>query len=208
MTKFERAIRRAVAAVNSEVLANPLVFLTESDIQSRLYAELFPSFGGVVEATNASCWGLETARKLRPTFSSRLHSELLLPEGRIDLAILDLRETFFRFSPKGKFSHAQLGTSGDHAFLEIKVSRTHRSSLGGKSRWLYLLQADLNKLSRYPWLSFLLAYNFDIDGVNTADIAGLRESMGPNTRLIYTNAKLPFIFLEAELGGLTPTPRS
>jgi hypothetical protein len=209
MTKFERAIRHAIATVNSEVLANPLAFLTESDIQSRLYAELLPSFGGVVEATNASCWGLEKPKKLRPAYSSRLHSELLLPEGRIDLAILDLRATWFRFSPKGKFSHVQLGASGDHAFLEIKVSRTHRSSLGGKSRWLYLLQADLNKLSRYPWLSFLLAYNFDIAGLSTTDIAGLRKSTGPNTRLIYTTAKLPVIFLDAELEPpLTPTPGS
>jgi hypothetical protein len=115
------------------------------------------------------------------------------------LAILDLRATCFRFSAKGKFSHAQLETSGNHAFLEIKVSRTHRSSLGGKSRWLYLLQADLNKLTRYPWLSFLLAYNFDIDGVSAADIAELRKATGPNTRLIYTTAKLPSIFLDAEM---------
>jgi hypothetical protein len=199
MTRFERAIRREIATVNSEVCANPLVFLTESDIQSRLYAALLPSFGGVVEATNASCWGLEKVRKLRPAYSSRLHSELLLPEGRIDLAILDLRSTVFKFSPKGKFSYAKLEASGDHAFLEIKLSRTHRSSLGGKSRWLYLLQADLQKLNRYPWLSFLLAYNFDIDGVNATDIAGLRRSAGPNTRLIYTTSKLPVIFLDAEL---------
>jgi hypothetical protein len=199
MTKFERAIRQAIATVNSEVKANPLVFLTESDIQSRLYAELFSSFGSVVEAKNASCWGLEKARTLMSTYSSRLHSELLLPEGRIDLAILDLRETLFRFSPKGNFSYVQLGTSGDHAFLEIKVSRTHRSSLSGKSRWLYLLQADLTKLKRYPWLSFMLAYDFDIDGVSATDIAGLRKSTGPNTRLLYTTAKLPVIFRDAEL---------
>jgi hypothetical protein len=199
MTKFERAIRHAIATVNSEILANPLVFLTESDIQSRLYAELLPSFGGVVEAPNTSCWGLEKARKLRPAYSSRVHSELLLPEGRIDLAILDLQATFFRFNSRGKFGHAQLGPTGNHAFLEIKVSRTHRSSLGGKSRWLYLLQTDLNKLARYPWLSFLLAYNFDINGVTATEIAGLRKSVGPNTRLIYTTATLPVILFDAQL---------
>src|SRR5260370_35361874 len=105
MTRFERAIRRAIATVNSEVLANPLVFLTQSDIQSRLYAALLPSFGGIVEAKNASCWGLTRAR-MRAIYSSRLHAELLLPEGRIDLAILDLQATVFKFSPKGKFSFA------------------------------------------------------------------------------------------------------
>lgn len=110
---------------------------------------------------------------------------------------------WFNLGPNGRFFFAELEedkTTRNQAFLEIKVSRTNRSSVGGKSRWLRLLRADLRKLSRYPCLSFLLAYDFDINGIGADELAALRQSAGPNTKLIYTTAKLPEVFLNAKPG--------
>jgi hypothetical protein len=194
MTIVETEIRRAIAEINSRARKHPLAFLTESDVQAQLYAALLPVCGDVARVVQAAAWGAGETHKLKPVFSSPLHSELLLPEGRIDLAILDLSATRFTFSPKGHFSHAQLDDAGAHIFIEIKVSRTHRSSLGGRSRWLNLLRADLAKLSRYSWRTFLLAYDFDI-GLSKSEVVDLRAYCGPSTRLVYLNSKSRSFFV-------------
>jgi hypothetical protein len=113
----------------------------------------------------------------------RLHSEFLLPEGRIDLAVLDLRSTRFAFNSRGRFGHAQL-ECGRHAFIEIKLSRTHRSGISAKQRWLRILREDLDKLRRYQWLSFLLAYDFDFQ-LSREEIRALSRFAGPRTRVLY-----------------------
>jgi len=197
MRRLESAIRHAIQRVNAEVREHPLAFLTESDLQCRLYAALLPTYGPLQPVTNTFVWGTEQPRPPKRVLSTRLHSEFLLPEGRIDLAVLDLRATRFAFNSKGRFGHAQLKT-GDHAFVEIKVSRTHRSGISTKARWLKLLRADLKKLSRYSWLSFLLAYDFDFS-LPESEIRALRRLAGPHTRLIYVRDAFGSQYLEEVL---------
>jgi hypothetical protein len=195
MRNLEGTIRGAIQRVNAEVREHPLAFLTESDLQCQLYAGLLPAYGRLEPVSNTFIWGTAQPRTPKPLQSMRLHSELLLPEGRIDLAILDLRATRFAFSSKGHFGYAQL-QPGSHAFIEIKVSRTHRSSIG-KARWLRLLRADLDKLRRYPWLSFLLAYDFDFQ-LPPAEIRALSRMAGPRTRFLYLKDVFGCCYLEEE----------
>jgi hypothetical protein len=194
MRSLERTIRAAIQRVNADVCKNPLAFLTESDIQCRLYAALLPTYGTLEPISNTFVWGTDQPRAPRPMNSMRLHSELLLPEGRIDLAILDLRNTRFAFNSNGRFGYAAL-ESGRHAFIEIKVSRTHRSGISTRARWLRLLSADIRKLRRYPWLSFMLAYDFDFL-LPQKEIRALSKLAGPNTRVIYLKDAFQCSYLE------------
>ena len=189
MQNLENTIRRAIQQVNDRIQNHPLAFLTESDIQCQIYAALLPIYGSFEPVSNRSVWGTDCPKPLKFIHTSRLHSELLLPEGRIDLAVLDLCATRFAFNSKGRFGHAQLEL-GAHAFIEIKVSRTHRSNISSKARWLKLLRADIEKLRCYPWLSFLLAYDFDLQ-LPKDDIDELSDLAGPLTRVLYL--KDPFM---------------
>lgn len=183
MANLESAIRDSIERVNAEIRRHPLAFLTESDVQCRLYAALLQDYGSMELVSNTYVWGTTQPQSLQPIQSIRLHSELLLPEGRIDLAVLDLRSTRYAFNSKGRFGYVQL-ESGNHVFIEIKVSRTHRSGVSTKARWLQLLRADLEKLSRYSWLSFLLAYDFDFQ-LSQEEINALSKHSSPNTRVLY-----------------------
>jgi hypothetical protein len=68
-----------------------------------------------LRSTNTSIWGTDSPNTLKLINSTRLHSELLLPKGRIDLAIVDLKATRFAFNSKGRFGHVQL-EAGNHVF--------------------------------------------------------------------------------------------
>jgi len=194
MRNLERTIRGAIQRVNANVREHPLAFLTESDIQCQLNASLLPTYGSLQAISNTSVWGTAQPRAPKLLNSMRLHSELLLPEGRIDLAVLDLRATRFAFNSNGRFGFAQL-ESGSHAFIEIKVSRTHRSGISTRGRWLQFLRADIDKLRRYPWLSFLLAYDFDFR-LPQKEISVLSRLAGPRTRVVYLKDVFECCYLE------------
>jgi len=148
MQSLEITIRNAIRQVNVNISKHPLAFLTESDIQCQLYAALLPTYGGLERISKTSVWGTSRRPELKPVRSMRLHSELLLPEGRIDLAILDLEATRFAFNSRGRFGHAQL-ESGGHAFIELKLSRTHRSSVSSKRRMSSCAESTCRVLSGY-----------------------------------------------------------
>jgi len=194
MQDLENTIKNAIRQVNERIQKHPLAFLTESDIQCHIYSELLPVYGGFEPISNTSVWGADCSKPLKPMQTSRLHSELLLSEGRIDLAVLDLCATRFAFNSKGRFGHVQLD-HGEHAFIEIKVSRTHRSNISSKARWLKLLRADIEKLRRYSWLSFLLAYDFDLQLAQN-EIDALSEFAGPFTRVLYFKNQLGVSYLQ------------
>lgn len=195
MQTIESTIRDAIRGVNANIREHPLAILTESDIQCQLYAALLPAYGCLDPISNTFVWGTPQPRTLKPIQSMRLHSELLLPEGRIDLAILDLSATRFAFNSNGRFGHAQL-EPGNHAFIEIKVSRTHRSGVSTRAKWIQLLHADIEKLRQYPWLSFLLAYDFDFL-IPQEEINVLSKLAGPQTRIIYLKDVFECCYLKA-----------
>jgi hypothetical protein len=201
---LESVIRNSIERVNADIRKHPLAFLTESDIQCRLYAALLSAYGSIEPVSNMYVWGTTRPRPLQPIQSMRLHSELLLSEGRIDLAVLDLCATRYAFNSKGRFGHVQL-ESGSHAFIEIKVSRTHRSGVSTRARWLHLLRADLEKLSRYSWLSFLLAYDFDFQ-LPQDEISALSKLAGPHTCLLYLKDDFECCYFEKMLPNKALNP--
>ncbi len=181
--KAVAAVRRAVSQVNATILVHPLSVLTEADIQARLYAALVPHFGGLQRVSNTFVWGTPRPRPLMSLMSVRLHSELRLLRGSVDLAILDLSATRFAFNSKGRFGHAQL-QPGDHIFIELKATRTHRSQVSTRARWKDLIHADLEKLSQYAWPSLMLCYDFDFHLVGP-EVADLKRRAGPRTQFLY-----------------------
>jgi hypothetical protein len=144
---------------------------------------LLAHFGDACEITNIFVWGTHEVRKTRQCITRRLHSELLLPEGRIDLAILDLSHVRFAINSRGKFGHIQL-EEGEHIFIEIKASRTNRSSISSKSIWQNLILSDIAKLNRYQHKSFMLC--FDFSGLLNDDLVSqISATSNPQVELIY-----------------------
>jgi len=181
---LKRIVRTAIVEVNNKIRRDPLVALTESDIQCLLYASLLPHCGKLAPVTNVSMWGTQSRKRLKPLRSTLLHSELLLPDGRIDLAIIDLAAARFAFNSRGRFGYMQL-EEGNHIFIEIKASRTHRSCVTSKHRWKHLLQSDIKKLKRYhPYACFLACYDFN-NLLDAASIDELADLARPNVEFTY-----------------------
>ena len=180
---LKRIVRTTIVEVNRKIRRDPLIALTESDIQCLLFASLFSYFGKKEPITNVFVWGTNIPKRLKPLWSTMLHSELLLPEGRIDLAILYLAAARFAFNSRGRFGGVQL-EEGNHAFIEIKASRTHRSQVTSKHRCKQLLQSDINKLKRYPHLCFLVCYDFN-DLLDTSSIHELADLAQPKVVFTY-----------------------
>jgi len=142
------------------VRANPLMYFSESDLQSELFSILLGRFNSEEAIKNILVWGTDNPGTPRIVFSRRLHSELLLPGGRIDLAVLDLDKVRMAINSKGRFGHIQLDP-GRHVFIEIKASRTNRRNISSKNHWINLILADIKKLHAYSHPCFLLCFDFN-----------------------------------------------
>jgi hypothetical protein len=126
---------------------NPSIYFNESDIQSDLYSMLSEKFRKPIHIQKTWMWGTNKQKPIRPIFTRKVHSELLLPCGRIDLAILDVNNTKFALNSRGEFGHIQL-EKGEHIFIEIKSSRTNRSKISSKRVWKNLILKDIEKLDK------------------------------------------------------------
>lgn len=154
-------VRVSIDTLVTSFRSNPLLYFNESDLQSELFAillENFRSYDAVIK--NRFVWGTDKPRVTRGVVTRRVHSELLLPEGRIDLAILDLEAVRLAFNSRGRFGHLQLQT-GEHIFIELKASRTNRSGISSKHFWARRIKADLEKLASYNHQCFLLCFDFN-----------------------------------------------
>ena len=165
-----RLVRESIEELKQVVIANPVMYFGESDIQSELFSILLARFNTEEEIKKVFVWGTNSPKTPQMVFSRRLHSELLLPNGRIDLAILDLDNVRMGINSKGRFGHIQI-EPGRHVFIEIKASRTNRSSISSRNRWVQLISADINKLRAYSHPCFILCFDFnrllDGDAVST-----------------------------------------
>lgn len=138
----------------------PFKYFNESDIQSDLYSRLLVKFGEPVNITDRRVWSVGKQPLTRDCITRRLHSELLIPGGRIDIVILDPNAVSLSINSKGRFGHIQL-SDGKHIFIEIKASRTNRSSTNSRNKWSELIYKDLEKLSKHGNYSFMLCFDFD-----------------------------------------------
>ena len=178
------ATLECITILNNKLKQNPLIAFNESDIKCYLYSLLLKKFGKLEQASNIRIWGTEKSLQIKPIISTILHSELLLPEGRIDLAIINLSNTRFAFNSKGRFGHVQFD-DGNHVFIEIKATRTNRSAITSKHRWKKLIRADIEKLQKYKSnICFLLCYDFN-DLLDDGSIETLAKPVGEDIEFIY-----------------------
>jgi hypothetical protein len=180
-------VRDNVLTLARRFESNPTLFFNESDFQSELFTQLLVKYSNEGRITKTRVWGTDKPKPIKAVYSRRLHSELLLPEGRIDLAILDLDNVVFAVNSKGRFGYIQL-TSGNHIFIEIKSSRTIRSCVTSRGKWLRSLIADIEKLSHYNHHCFLVCFDFN-RYLDKNSISKLRQSVAANLELFYFTNK-------------------
>jgi hypothetical protein len=139
---------------------------------------------------NVCAWGTKN-KDVEGLFSRQLHSEFLLAEGRIDLALLDLQKVRMTFDPRGRFRYLQAEESRKHVFIEIKSSRTNRSRVSSKHRWTQLVMSDIRKLNEYKNACFLICYDFD-DLLGKADVSSLTAKAHKNVVVTYVRTRSSF----------------
>lgn len=183
-------VKTCIKELNRKVRKNPLAYISESDVQSELFAILLRRFNRMERVKNVYVWGTKT-NGVEPVFSRQLHSEFLLPEGRIDLALLDLKKVRMAFNSRRRFGYLQPEESRKHVFIEIKSSRTNRSSVSSKHRWVQLVMSDIRKLNNYKNACFLICYDFD-DLLGKADVSSLAAKAHKNVVVIYVRTRSNF----------------
>ena len=183
-------VKTCIEELNRKVRKNPLAYLSESDVQSELFAILLRRFNRLERVKNVYMWGTKI-KGVAPVFSRQLHSEFLLAEGRIDLALLDLKKVMMAFNSRGRFGHLQPEESRKHVFIEIKSSRTNRSRVSSKHRWIQLVMSDIRKLNEYKNACFLICYDFD-DLLGKADVSSLAAKAHKNVVVIYVRTRSNF----------------
>jgi hypothetical protein len=199
-------IRQAIQELGDRFTASPTRFFNESDLQSELFTLLLEKYGMEEEMTDTGAWGTEKTRSLKRVTTRPLHSELLLENRRIDLAVLDLRQVTFRVNSKGRFGYIQLQRgNNNHVFIEIKSSRTNRSYISSRKGWVGQLASDidkLNRLSHYSHVCFLACFDFNLY-LDDAAVAHLRESGRENVELLYFKDAAAGNYYVNEDGSLT-----
>ena len=185
---INRIIDESIKEINEIIYNNPLTVFNESDIQCYLYSILLKQFNNFEPVTNIHIWGTYDTPKTVPITTMRVHSELLLPEGRVDLAILDIENAKFAFNSKGKFGYVQF-EGGNHVFIEIKTTRTSRSCIPSIPKWKKLIEDDIEKLKRYESnICYLLCYDFN-NYLDDMSIKELSKKAGKNVNLVYIKDK-------------------
>lgn len=160
MNKDLDIVQNEIRLLGEYISKYPFKYFNESDIQSDLYSRLLVKFGDHINITDRRVWGVDEQPSTKDCITRRLHSEMLIPGGRIDLVVLDPNAVYLSINSKGRFGHIQLA-DGQHIFIEIKVSRTNRSSVTSRNKWLESINKDLDKLSKHNNNSFMLCFDFD-----------------------------------------------
>lgn len=176
-------VRECIKKVSDIFYRNPDIYFNEADLQSNLFALLLERFDVENELKNTFVWGTNNPKKIRKVISCRIHSELLLPEGRIDLAILDLEKAKFAVNSKGRNAYIQI-EEGNHIFIELKASRTNRSSITSKNRWYKLILSDIEKLNRYTNQCIMLCFDFE-HLLSEMEISSIRGKANKNIEFFY-----------------------
>jgi len=180
-------IRECITNLQGKFLSCPSLYFNESDLQSELYALLLKHFDERKEITNVFVWGTDNPMPTSKCLSRSLHSELLLYNGRIDLAILDLDNVRFAMNSRGRFGHIQV-QEGSHVFIEIKASRTNRSNISSRNVWLNLILADIEKLNQYEHPCFMLSFDFN-KLLDDSSVVLLKKRARKNVEVLYARSE-------------------
>ena len=190
-------VRARIAELERRFTCCPSAYLTESDVQAYLFSLLLQDFGEPESVHNI--FPPETLGQC-PTLrfmTRRLHSELELPEGRIDLAVLDLSRVVVGITPStGRFRLLR-PQRGDHFFIEIKVSRTHRSEKC-KAVWVQSIRSDIQKLQLNRLANHSALICCDFGGLlNEAQVRSLDDLLQNNVELYYFRSAICDRYLDS-----------
>jgi len=181
ITNSVAQIKNCIDEISSSFHDTSYLFFNESDLQSYLFSLLLKDFNAEYEL-NTSVWGTDKPKKVNKIITRRLHSEFLLPDGRVDLAVLDLNAARFAVNSKGRNPGIRIN-KGNHAFIEIKASQTSRSIIS-KSQWKKLIIKDIYKLNKYENISFMLCFDYS-NILNENEIELIRQKANVNVELHY-----------------------
>jgi hypothetical protein len=107
----------------------------------------------------------------------------LLPEGRVDIAVLDLASVTVGINSRGRFGYVQL-KEGEHIFVELKTSRTNRCQAHSRKTWAAAIRNDIRKLARYKHRCFMVCFDFS-DFLDAKAIRQLKRTATANVKLEY-----------------------
>lgn len=178
--------RECIKKVSDNFYRNADIYFSEADLQADLFGLLLEKFDMENELNRTFVWGTDNPRKVRKVITRRIHSELLLPEGRIDLAILDLEKIVFAVNSKGRNPGIRV-EEGKHIFIEIKASRTSRSSITSKNKWYKLILTDIEKLNRYTNQCIMLCFDYG-HLLGETEISSIRNKANKNIELYYVKS--------------------
>ncbi len=198
-------VRECTSEIQEKFNLYPALYFNESDLQCELFALLLDRLGDNCEINNVFVWGTDKIKQTRQCISRRVHSELLLPGGRIDLAVLDLAHVRFAMNSRGRFGHIQL-ERGDQVFIEIKASRTNRSSITSRNSWIRSIERDIDNLNDHRYRSFMLC--FDFSGVlDDPTVARLKRRAKKNIEFLYFTNEIRDNFMAPNSDDRRPTIR-
>ena len=178
-------VKDCVEKLSDDFHNNPNIYFCESDLQSSLFSLLLEKLDTRCSIKQTFVWGTFKPKKVQKIITRSVHSELLLPEGRIDLAVLDLEKIVFAVNSKGHNPGIRI-EEGNHIFIEIKASRTSRSSITSKKQWQKLILADIEKLNKYKHQCLMLCFDFE-NLFGEMEISSIRDKTNKNIELYYVN---------------------
>jgi hypothetical protein len=182
-TTFKAIVKECIDHLAKRFSDSSAFYFSESDLQSELFSRLLQALPSETMISNQAVWGTQSPPSLRPCISRAVHTELHLPEGRIDIAVLDLAKVKMYVNLRGRFGHMQL-EPGHHVFIEVKASRSNRSNFTSKTAWLKSIHSDIAKLNKHKHLCFLLC--FDFSGIlNKEDVRSLKAQAKRNVKVRY-----------------------
>jgi translation initiation factor IF-1 len=194
--KNDNSIKYVIKCVEkiSDIFSkNEFIFFSESDLQSYLFSLLLEKFYDKFEL-ETFVWGTDKPKKVKKIFTGRLHSEFLLPNGRIDLAILDIANVKFSVNSKGRNSGFRIN-DGNHIFIEIKASQTSRSSITSKNKWTQLIISDIEKLNSFQNPCFMVCFEYE-QLLDTHEIELIQQKANSNVKFYYIKSSFENSYFE------------
>ena len=89
----------------------------------------------------------------------------------------------FAVNSKGRNPGIRIN-NGNHIFIEIKASRTSRSSITSKSKWNKLILSDIEKLNKYKNPCFMICFEYE-HILDENEIASIQEKANSNIEFHY-----------------------
>lgn len=187
---YHKIIKKVIEKLHRSFSTTPYEFLSESDIQSKLFRILSKNkiLSKSERIITDSCWGTNKKLKFKNLKTTRLHTEFLTIREKFDLVIIEPSDLEVRRNSKGKIGFIRLKDNKSfQAIIEIKTSRTNRSTRS-KSNFKSEILKDLKKIKNFKFkIAYCLIFDFN-NYLSKEDIVGFKE-MNNKVKVFIFNIK-------------------